>query len=79
VVAGRTIFYIGRIISDFIEPLRKITSVPIILGGSGFSLFPTELMKLTGADFGIVGEGESIFPELLMRLDQGKEINGVYG
>ena len=30
VVAGRTIFYIDRIISDFIEPVREITSVPII-------------------------------------------------
>ena len=77
VVAERTIFYIDRIISDFIEPVKKITSVPVILGGSGFSMFPAELIKMTGADYGIVGEGENIFPELLMWLDQGKEITGL--
>jgi len=77
VVAGRTIFYIDRIISEFIEPVKKITDVPIILGGSGFSMFPAELMKLTGADYGIIGEGENIFPELLIWLEHGKEITGL--
>ena len=61
VVADRPLFYIDRIISDFIEPVKKITSVPIILGGSGFSIFPGELMELTGADYGIVGEGGRYF------------------
>jgi len=74
VVAERTIFYIDRIISDFVDPVKMITSVPIILGGSGFSIFPEELMKMTGADYGIVGEGENIFPELLKRLEKGEEV-----
>jgi radical SAM superfamily enzyme YgiQ (UPF0313 family) len=77
VVAGRIIFYIDRIISDFIEPAKKITSVPMILGGSGFSMFPAELMKLTGADYGIIGEGENIFPELLQRLEKEERITGL--
>jgi radical SAM superfamily enzyme YgiQ (UPF0313 family) len=74
VVAGRPIFYINGIISDFIEPVKKITSAPMILGGSGFSMFPEELMELTGADYGIAGEGEGIFHELLDRLEKGQEI-----
>ena len=39
---------------------RDCTAVPIVLGGSGFSIFPGELMSLLGADFGVIGEGESI-------------------
>lgn len=74
VVADRPLFYIDRIISDFIVPVKKITSVPFILGGSGFSIFPEELMKMTKADYGIVGEGEDILPELLNRLEKGEEI-----
>ncbi len=74
VVADRPLFYIDRIISDFIDPVKKITSVPVILGGSGFSIFPVELMRMTGADYGIVGEGEDILPELLIRLEKGDEI-----
>jgi len=77
VVAEKPLFYIDRIISDFIAPVKKTTSAPIILGGSGFSIFPKELMNMTNADFGIVGEGEDIFPELLMRIDKGDEITSL--
>ena len=41
---------------------------PIILGGSGFSIFPDELMKMTGADHGIAGEGEEALADLLKHL-----------
>jgi len=30
------------------QRLRAVTSVPLILGGSGFSIFPRELFALTG-------------------------------
>ena len=70
VVADKEIFYPDRILSDFIRPVQAVTNVPIILGGSGFSVFPEELMNLTGADYGIVGDGEKALLELLQRLDQ---------
>jgi len=75
VVADRTIFYIDRILSDFIRPVQQVSQAPVILGGSGFSVFPWEIMKLTGADYGITGEGEEVFPELLRCLDEGKTVN----
>ena len=43
-----------------ILPVRDRTAAPIVLGGSGFSIFPGEPMSLLGADFGVVGGGESI-------------------
>ena len=70
VVMDRVIFYLDAIMEKFIAPVREITDVPVILGGSGFSIFPAEVMKLTGADFGIVGEAEEILPILLSRLEQ---------
>jgi radical SAM superfamily enzyme YgiQ (UPF0313 family) len=68
IVKNRIIFYVDGILEKFIRPVRAITSVPVILGGSGFSIFPLELMKLTGADYGIVGEAEEILPALLSRI-----------
>ncbi len=68
VVMDRLIFYIDDILEKFIRPVMKITGVPVILGGSGFSIFPGELMDMTGADFGIVGEAEAILPVLLERI-----------
>lgn len=68
VVMDRAIFYIDDILEKFIRPVMQTTDVPIILGGSGFSIFPAELMKLTGADFGIAGEAEEVLPLLLHRI-----------
>ena len=68
VVMDRQVFYIDGILKDFILPVRKHTSVPIILGGSGFSIFPKELMLLCEADYGVVGDAEHILPLLLQRL-----------
>jgi radical SAM superfamily enzyme YgiQ (UPF0313 family) len=73
VVMDRVIFYMDGILEKFILPVREITDVPILLGGSGFSIFPVELMKMTGADYGIVGEAETILPVLLDRIQNRRD------
>ena len=60
--------------------LRAVTSAPLILGGSGFSIFPKELFVLTGVDYGIAGEGEQPLVALMAALRTGsapEEIPGV--
>jgi radical SAM superfamily enzyme YgiQ (UPF0313 family) len=73
VVADRHIYYIPDIVRSFIAPLRLLSTAPVIVGGSGFSMFPNELMEMTGADYGIIGEGEHLLTELLMALERGEE------
>ncbi len=51
-----------------ISSLRRYSSAPIVLGGSGFTIMPEAFMQELGADFGIIGEGEKAFPELLEKL-----------
>ena len=58
--------------------VRDCTAAPIVLGGSGFSIFPGELMSLLGADFGVVGEGESI-ALLVDALEQGADPSALPG
>ena len=41
-----------------IRHIRQHTSAPIVLGGSGFNIFPREMLEHLGADYGIIGEGE---------------------
>ena len=41
------------------KSIRTISKVPIILGGSAFSLFPDEIAAYLEADGGIKGEGEN--------------------
>lgn len=55
--------------------IRSQARCPIILGGSGFSIFPEPLLEMSGADYGIHGEGESSLLELLAAL----ESNAVFG
>ncbi len=47
-----------------VAAVRSVTGVPVVLGGSGFSLLPEACMETFGADAGIAGEAEVAFPAL---------------
>jgi lipid biosynthesis B12-binding/radical SAM protein len=55
-----------------VEVVRETCAVPIILGGSAFSILPEEILAFTGADHGVVGEGERIVCGLIRELDAGR-------
>jgi len=38
--------------------------VPVVLGGTGFSLYPETLLELSGCEYGVAGEGEAAMTEL---------------
>jgi radical SAM superfamily enzyme YgiQ (UPF0313 family) len=65
--------------AELAEAVRRINPCPIILGGSGFSLFPQQLLKRTGADFGIRGDGETSLVQLLAALETGSSIHKIPG
>jgi radical SAM superfamily enzyme YgiQ (UPF0313 family) len=66
-------------IVSLVQQIRKMSSAPIVLGGSGYSLFPMEMLELSGADFGIQGEGEQAFRELIQALNSGHAYAGIPG
>ncbi len=62
----------------YIENVRRIvqgvkaeTDVPVMLGGSGFSVMPEEVLERVGADYGIVGEGEALLCDFIRKLETG--------
>jgi radical SAM superfamily enzyme YgiQ (UPF0313 family) len=59
--------------------IRRMHRCPVILGGSGFSLFPEQLLELSAADFGIQGEGEESLPALISALTHGTDFTGIPG
>ncbi len=61
-------------VEEVIKICRQMTSAPLVLGGSGYSLAPKNLLSYFDIDFGIIGEGEEIFLQLIETLEQGKEI-----
>jgi len=78
-VMGRQIYFIPDIIKKYIAVARDHSKATVILGGSGFSIFPAEILAATGFSYGIIGEGESSFPRLLDALDNGNEPQGIPG
>ena len=62
-------FFAGEL-SVLCKKIRSLTRAPIIIGGSGFALFPQRLLAESGADFGIRGEAEEALVQLLTALEQ---------
>lgn len=48
-----------------VAEIRASAKVPLLLGGSGFSLFPGELTELLRAEGGVTGDGEEGLPRWL--------------
>lgn len=66
-------------LSSLARRLRAVTAVPLVIGGSGYSLFPKELLLASGADFGIQGEGDVAFVNLIAAIQGKKPYQGIPG
>ncbi|MGB5158867.1 lipid biosynthesis B12-binding/radical SAM protein [Desulfobacterium sp. N47] len=47
-------------VGEIVKRVRQVSSVPVVMGGSGFSIMPEAVLDKIGADYGIAGEGESL-------------------
>ncbi|MDO9464143.1 MAG: lipid biosynthesis B12-binding/radical SAM protein [bacterium] len=56
---------------DIVKMIRTQTSVPVVLGGAGFSIMPEAILREVGADYGIVGEGEALMLEFVANAEKG--------
>jgi radical SAM superfamily enzyme YgiQ (UPF0313 family) len=56
---------------EYVKAVREYSKAPLVLGGSGFTLFPAEVMEALGAEYGIIGEGERL--ALLLKAMEKKE------
>lgn len=61
-----------------VKEIRDHSSAPLVLGGSGFTLFPREIMTALGAEYGIIGEGERL-SLLLGAIEAGGELSNIPG
>lgn len=57
-------------VKHLISAIKKITAVPIVIGGPQVTAFPEIVVKDLGADFGVIGEGEFIIRELVRYIDK---------
>ncbi|MCU0462760.1 MAG: radical SAM protein [Bacteroidales bacterium] len=71
---------------SFINHYKKIISLTrensdavIVIGGSGFSIYPKLLYEALEPDFGIYGEGETSLQQLITALDNGEDHKSIEG
>ena len=57
-----------------VSVLKRQSRAPIVVGGSGFSIFPESLLSLLDLPMGIVGDGEETFCALARHLEEGTRI-----
>ena len=65
-------------VQGLITLIREKSPARIVLGGSGFSIFPNRILTITGADYGILGEGER-FGAFLEILENGNPVESLPG
>ena len=63
---------------DLVRIVRGHTDAILVLGGSGFTIFPEQILDFLEADYGVVGEGERM-ALLLEALENGKNPGGLPG
>ncbi len=55
-----------------VSEIRKVSNVPIFVGGAGFSLMPERILEYIGADYGIAGAGEKAVVSVVEQLASGQ-------
>ena len=61
-----------------VDVIRKHSDARLVIGGSGFTIFPAETMKALEADYGVIGEGERL-PLLLNAIEKHKDAGAIPG
>jgi radical SAM superfamily enzyme YgiQ (UPF0313 family) len=69
--------FIGKY-RKLINTIREFTNAPVVLGGSGLTIFPEKMIKALQADFGIIGEGER-FAGFLNALEKNEDVTRLPG
>lgn len=63
---------------DLVRTIRRHSDTRLVLGGSGFTIFPEQILEFLSADFGIIGEGERL-ALLLEALEKGRATDNLPG
>jgi radical SAM superfamily enzyme YgiQ (UPF0313 family) len=67
------------LVRDVIDCIKRVSSVPIVLGGPGFNYFGSDWLEYLDLDYGIRGEAEFSFPKYLSALESGGDIHDIPG
>jgi radical SAM superfamily enzyme YgiQ (UPF0313 family) len=66
-------------VKTVVADCQAYTDARIVLGGAGYSMFPSSSLEYLGADMGIQGEGETVFADLIQRIERNSDLSETPG
>jgi radical SAM superfamily enzyme YgiQ (UPF0313 family) len=64
---------------ELMNIVRIYTDKPVVIGGSGFSVFPELMFNELKPEYGIQGEGEESLRQLILAVDEGRDPSQIEG
>jgi hypothetical protein len=74
-----TLFLLDEVRDSVIEPLKRVFSGPVVIGGPAVGINGAELLDFFDLEFAVRGDGEAAFAEFLRRLSAGEYFDGLGG
>ena len=71
--------YMFRQTLDWIQFMKKETSLPVIVGNVLMELYPKEIMTHTEINYGIIGSAQQALPSLLTALENNSDMTHIQG
>ncbi len=72
-------FYLTDVKENVIDPVRRATSAPLVIGGAAVSIMPERIMDFLGVDYAVCGEGEETMVQFARHLQSDSDISSTGG
>lgn len=75
----RTVKFYYAFLGELLDIIKSVSKAKIIIGGSGFSIFASDIMEYEQRiDYGVFLEGEQVLPALIENLDSPERVPSIY-
>lgn len=72
-------FYLDEVKREVIDPLKRSTITPLVIGGAAVNIMPDRIMNYLGVDFAISGEGEHVLAQFAQHLEEKLDLDTIKG
>lgn len=72
-------YYLDDVKENVIDPVKRETSAPLVIGGAAVSIMPERIMDFLGVDYAVCGEGEKTMVQFARHLSSNSDISSIGG
>ncbi len=72
-------FYLTGVKEEVIDPVKRVTSAPLVIGGAAGSIMPVRIMEFLGGEYAVCGEGEETLVQFVRHLELNYDVSSICG